>query len=238
MGTTIAFILKIFQFVIKNWKVILIILFIVALFLLWNLWGRLKDQKAETQRWETNYTERTMELQKTYDKYNREVAQVQLLTFTVDELAAANYSKDSLLRRIAFELESQKIAAKQVESALLAQIETLGKGTGTRTDTVFMYGADSLFGYLIEIDDGYLDLDLYEYEGQDTVDYNYRYSEEIFIASYLEYGKNKKGKDRFFLWRWLNPKWDPTTTVKGLNPNSSISAAVEIEIVNKRKRKQ
>ena len=156
---------------------------------------------------------------------------------TVGELEVINNSSDSLLKKMAIQIKAQNINVKRLEDALLVEIEARGEGEIVKVDTIYIIEGDTIFGKYIEINDGYLTLDLYDF-GQDTVDYEYVYTEEIFIATYLDYGLNKKGKERFFLWRWLKPNWQSETSVKSLNKNSEIVAATELEVLNRRSRKR
>jgi len=68
----------------------------------------------------------------------------------------------------------------------------------------------------------YLDEMIIIPESLDSVNVQYLHSDTLLLADYWVRKPNKKGKQVFFLWRWLRP-WEVHLQAKTMDPNSEVT---------------
>ena len=205
----------------------LVIILLVGGFILYTLWQNNKD-KAE--RWQGNYYE-------TSERLKDSTSRIKTLRVSARELQSKRAEQDSVLSYFRSKLEDKDIKISQLQSALNTALLAKGSGKTEITDTVFVTDSSKLDTLKrFNVDDGYLD-----FEGSfdpikvDSIEYNYSYEDEIFIATYLERKMyNSNGNKRFILWRWLFPQWQATgITADSKNPDSDIDIT-KLEIKGKK----
>ena len=211
--------LKILKVVSNKWLYVGLILAVLigGLFLYKS---KYQSEKKEAHRWKSNYTTLVDSVKKTKDKLGRVQSTVKTLELTANELRDSLYTKDLYIEEIKRELQLSDVQLKRLQTALYIQLISQDTGKATIIDTVFV---EKKYDYL-SVQDSNLTFEAW-WQDKDSVDYWYQYREKILY--WMDFHRkiyNEKGNKRFFLWRWIWPKWQTEGNIKSTNKNSDIEA--------------
>jgi hypothetical protein len=127
------------------------------------------------------------------------------------------------------ELKLSRVRIKDLQELIKIDLRAEDTGTVEITDTVFINQPEQRYR-IFNINDGNLNLQAWWIDS--IINYDYLYEERILYWTELKPKiYNDKGNKRFFLWRWIWPKKQPKTYIKGTNDNSIINAE-KIETLN------
>lgn len=182
-----------------------------------------QHEKAEHIRWQSNYTESTVEFEETKDELGRTQTRVKKLVLSKREIGAELFLKDSLLFTLNKELKLSDVKIRNLEKTIIMNLQSSNTGTTYIHDTTYVDKPLDTF-QILQVQDSNLYFQA-EWASKDTVDWLYTYAEDIYYWTVLQPTLyNKKGRKRFVVWRWVFPKPKAVTTIKSTNKNSKIKA--------------
>lgn len=166
------------------------------------------------------------------DKLDHKVRVINTLESSVSEFNSASIKADSLRS----EVEKDLVFAKRHIDALNIKVKNLK--SFIRVNSIvkdsFTVHFDTV---LIDFDtvmqavynDGYMNQSLTYQPINNTLDVNYSIIDTIIVVDSWIREPNKKGKQVFYLWRWIKP-WQVKVEVKSKNPKSQITNGSRIVI--------
>jgi hypothetical protein len=184
-------------------------------------------QNKEANRAENNLYTRTVQWE---DERGRLVTETTELRYTLNELR--NISKkdsskmseaEKQLLAARKEIDALRIKPRNVESVNTIGLESRGTFTTdyeTKPDTVKLLKIDPIETEFISL--------YFKVEG-DSILVDHLYKNTLNIIVDRDYGLNARGKPRFFLTRWISPKWQYSSNVVSEDPNADITSNVYIK---------
>lgn len=158
------------------------------------------------------------------DELGHQVTFTQAVQTRLSEMEAASKKDSSVLNqyqnRLAWaykEIEALNINLKKVTEFIIASTHVSGDFTTPLKDTIIKQKPYKIAYY----SNGYLDEMITIPENMDSVNVYYSHSDTLLITDFMQRKPNKKGKQVFFLWRWLRP-WEIEVEAKTSDPNSII----------------
>jgi len=202
-------------------KYLYISLFLLALLGgLWYYYTSYQTEQKEKQRWKENYENVADSLKDKQDELGRTESRVKVLRLKKGDLEEKLDEKSNLIQNLKRELEFSDIQIDRLKEVTYLNLKTEDTGKTVIRDTIVK-----------KIKRDYLtvaDSNLYFrawWQKKDSVDYRYRYQEQILYWTELKRQMfNEKGNKRFFLWRWIWPNWKKETYIKSTNKESQIEA--------------
>ena len=195
---------------------------------------RLEEERA---MWATNYTEMMDSVVYYKDRSGEYVTKFKKIKLTLEDFVGQKYNQDIRIASLKKQLKNSNIKVEQIKEAFYATLKAHGSGK-LRTDTVYIDTTKGMAPGEYEhfyMDDGYLMFDGYKSVSDTNKYYNYFYDEDIIYLFTFEKTKlNRAGEKRFFLWRWLSPKYKIEGIAKSENPQSLLDPVIKYEIENKR----
>lgn len=220
-------ILAILKFLKNYWWILLIVITLIAIGFARHYKNKAEREAERADRWKGNHDEVVTGFEQAKDELGRTETEVKQYRLTVKELQSDLYQKNGTLETLRKELEYSNVKIKNLQDALVAELESSNQGETVIRDTVFKTKSKEVYDYF-DMNDGYLDFKAWWLD-PDSVDWFYQYNETIYYWTELKRDMyNNSGNKRFFLWRvWpfklLLPEI-PETKVKSINPNSQIKA--------------
>ena len=182
-------------------------------------------QNNEKNRLEQNLYSRTMQWE---DERGRLVTETTELRYTVRELRQVSKKDSSNMS----DAEKKLLAARGTIDALnirLRKVESVNmievKSKGEYVTDYSIREKDTV--YLLEIkpiETKHLDMKFDVRKDSIIVNHTYRNSIDVIIDRDQELGK--RGNKRFFLIRWIMPKWEYSSNVVSEDPNAEITSNV------------
>jgi hypothetical protein len=194
----------------KSW------LFAIIFFLTSLIFGYLYfKSNGNLKSWKNDYKELNEIYQAEIDERGNIQTQVRQLKLTQSQL-------EEQLNETEKELRLSRVMIKDLQELIRIDLRVEDTGTVRITDTVFIEKPE-VRHRTFEIDDGNLNLQAWWIDS--LVNYDYLYSEKILYWTELKPKiYNDKGNKRFFLWRWIWPKKQLKTYIKGTNEKSVLNA--------------
>lgn len=159
------------------------------------------------------------------DRLGHQVSYTQAVESRLSEMVAAS-EKDSgelsnYQNRLAWaykEIKALNGKIKNLKEFTIVGTTVSGEFTEPLKDTIMNEKNYKIAFY----SNGYLDEMIIIHELLDSVNVQYLHSDTLLLPDYWVRKPNKKGKQVFFLWRWVRP-WEVHLQAKTMDPNSEVT---------------
>lgn len=219
-----------FSTIINNVKETVLILSIISSIGL-GIWGQ--KQKAEADRYRDNLYSRTVQWT---DEKGRLITEVSELRFTLGELKSVNVKDSAKYSQAQKELLAAKQRIQEMGVELNRAESYFKAELAVKTDSLVSTIQRDEKGATIAlkpIKTANLQLD-FTVKG-DTVLVDHKYTADITTVVNRKSDKlTRNGKRRFFVARWVAPRYDYWATTRVDDPNAKLNNTVYIEFQNKR----
>lgn len=159
------------------------------------------------------------------DKLGHQVRYTQAVEVKLSEMKAATEKDSQQLsqyqNRLAWaynEINAINGKLKNLKEFTIVGTTTSGEFTEPLKDTII----DEKDYKIAFYSNGYLDEMIIIPELLDSVNVQYWHSDTLLLPDYWVRKPNKKGKQVFFLWRWIRP-WEVHLQAKTMDPNSEVT---------------
>jgi len=188
--------------------------------------------KSEKNRLSNNLYEKTIQYE---DDLGRQITEKTQLEITVKELkdvlkqdSSTLNSYEKKIYKIANELKLSDRKAKNLESALIVELQTnLQMSAKARNAVYKKMNAKSAV-----LSDEFGRYEIMYIPELDTIRFALKQRNELVIDMFKQREKNKKDKEVFILWRWIK-KWEYKASIKSLNDSTIIKDFTIIKVTKK-----
>lgn len=189
----------------KNSIIVILGITLIALILVGYFFGYKKFIKIKRDKVDIEYAyyqaQRKYQKQKTVNGLL--ITEAKEFRYTIKQLRNAEYTKDSTLIAARKLIDNQKQRIKTLKSILQVELESKGEGIVYVEKDKVEEKEDKIKMDAV-INDGYLNQNLTIY-CQDSIEYNYVYTENIDVVVNGKRKPRPNGKKAFILIRWLRP---------------------------------